>query len=426
MRVLATLLLLSSFAFGLQVDEEDYDAAQKHVSSMKNELNQFKRDLVKYDFLDSNDSKEAKALQISLVTNKRLYNSAVDDLAALAFKSLYNEIKKPRKVQVKISQSCGENSLEVCKAKALEKSKEKAIEENGAGLLDSQVLLENNMMVEEKIFSQYTGMIKQFKITSDRVIEGGLGYVLEADVIIEGNLPHDAVESLKPEKITWNFDKHFEKFPAIPFIVKRKNVEESEDKVTNWLGLKRDRDNALFCNIRLAPQYHNTGDFQTNFFQTILGIKAGYDFANWGIYTKVIYGLNQERNIELLKTANSILNNKNYFFQNITAGVQVFFKGFTAGVQGGVAQQEYTIVASNSDDFVYYNYKAIYLSFEASYRIWLSDHWVIDLGGEVGQVLVLPNNQVLTNNTTFQSSLAKSDIHTTGTYTLFADVGFRF
>ncbi|KIM11565.1 MAG: hypothetical protein KU37_05005 [Sulfuricurvum sp. PC08-66] len=400
--------------FGLQVDEADLVQAQSYAATMQQELEAFKRNLVTYDFTPLESSEESyKQLKIALLTSKRLYNSAVDDLARLAFKSLFSELKKPRTVVVRVTQSCGEDALHVCKAKAVETAKQKAIEENGAGILKSQILLENNALIEDKIFSQYSGVISFFEILEERIIEGGIGYAIHAKAVIEGNIPTSVIDALRPEKISWNFEQNYDAFPSVPFVVSRMQKEHSEDKVTNWLGLKQERKSGLFLLGRIAPQYHDTGVFEYNAIQTIGGIKAGYEFANWGLYTQVLMKLFEGNTFGIRP-----ISVERYNFENIVAGVQIYINNFQVSGNVGIANQSYRIVGND------YTSRGLYIAGIIAYRLTQNSPFIVDVGVEVGNVFGLPGNFDNVTDTVLKSQL--NNLTSKSIISMTLDVGYKF
>ncbi len=411
MKIFFLTLVTISVLFSIQIDRLDYHLAQQYVKEMSKELDQFKRTLVEYDLLMEDpksletDLRETKR---KLLINKRMYNSRVDDLARLAFKSLYGEIKSIRSFELVHTQSCGEKGLVACKEMTIQALRRKAVEDSSASFLESNTIVENNTLTSDRIKNDFKGVIKRFTIKDVELLSGGVGYTIKADVEVEGNLPKEAIAYFKSEKIVWKDEVNYDSFPSLPIITVRIPSYEARDKLTRWLGLKPRVEDGVFIVTRMGVESHYTGWESTNhFIQPIVGVKLGYEFSTWRLYAKVITDLSQTRN-----TASRYVN-KNYFYGSATGGVDLLINNFAVGAGGGIALQDYDI---NGEDL---SYKGIYTFFDASYRFDITQRFIFDMGIEFAQVNWFSGSY---------SSVANdnSEINTRGIYALYVELGYRF
>ena len=407
MKRLLSFLLLTTTLFALQIDRNDYQLAQQYLLEMSTELDKFKRTLVEYDLLieDGNvtDKKVLRAIKKKLLINKRMYNSRVDDLAGLAFKSLYGEIKTVKSFEISHTQSCGDKGLVACKELTLQVLRRKAIEESSASFLESNSIVENSVLTSDKIKSDFKGVLKSFKIKDVDVLSGGVGYTILAFVEVEGNLPKEAIEYFKSEKIIWKDEVNFEQFPSLPIITVRIPSYKARDKLTRWLGLKPRIEDGVFIVTRMGVESHYTGwESANHFLQPIIGVKLGYEFSTWRLYAKVI--------TDVMKTRRTKFTNTSYLYGSVTGGVDLLINNFAVGAGGGLVLQDYDIEGEEL------SYKGIYTFFDASYRFDITQQFIFDMGIEFAQV----------NWFSGSYGANQSEINTRGIYALYLELGYRF
>lgn len=413
---------LCTVGYGFQVDSSDFELAQSYVGAMKQELDAFKRSLVDYDLLTQEERESntpaVKEVKRKLLINKRIYNSYVDDIAGLAFKSLYNEIKNVKKINIKHTQSCGNYGISQCKEMAISDMRRQAIEQTSASFMESYSVVENSALVFDQIKNEFKGAIQSMEIIYESLIEGGIGYKLEARFEVEGNLPKSAIAYFKADKIIWDGQLHYDTFPSLPILSIRKSKKSQMDKLTQWLGLEERDVVGLFVTNRNAVQLHYVGPESNSFFTPITGIKAGYEFRTWRLFAKVFTNYNGDKPTVLESVKND------YFeYRNITAGLELFFHNIQIGAGGGVATEAYRVTSkTNPADNATYQYQGLYTFFEASYRANLTSHWIVDIGAEIANVIYL-SDEVYPSNP-FDGG--KNNASTRSVLSFFIDLGYRF
>lgn len=422
------LLLILSFMLpltALEVNKEDYASALDAVKQMKEELKGFKRASVEYELL-LEDKKivpaEIRAVKKKLLIHKRMYNSFVDDLARLAYKSLLDVVSKPKDLHLSYTQSCGDLTLKDCRSVAISSLKRQAVEQNSASLVDSFTLIEDNTISKDRIKNDFKGAITAFDITNETILEGGIGIVVEADITVEGHLPQSAMRYFMQDKIEWDGEKEIAHYPSVPFISVRTSKNAFDDTLTRWLGLKPRPLQGLFVVTRLAEQYHYVGAAQkASFLVPLTGIKAGYEFKTWRLYSKVFTNVNNSRSSGALSYLGQSVESSDYDYVNITAGIDLFFQHINVGAGAGVGIENYRLFVGT--DSIKYDNRGLYSFFDASYRIDLESHFLMDIGVEIAQLIWLSQDRFSTNST-FENSLA--DISTRSVYAFYVELGYRF
>ena len=409
----------------LEVNKEDYPTALDDIKQMKAELKGFKRATVEYELLLDDKSaspQEIRSVKKKLLIHKRMYNSLVDDLARLAYKSLLDEISKPKALHISYTQSCGDMTLKDCRSVAISSLKRQAIEQNSASFIDSFTVIENDHISKDRIKSDFKGAITSFDITDETILEGGIGIVIEADVVVEGHLPKSAMHYFLQDKIVWNGEKVTDSYPSLPFVSVRMPKNGFDDTLTRWLGLKPRSAQGLFVSVRMAEQLHYSGAaHKASYMVPLTGIKAGYEFKTWRLYSKVFTNVNNSRSSGDLSYLGQSVEASNYDYVNITAGIDLFFKHINIGAGAGVGIENYKLSAGG--DTVRYDNRGLYSFFDASYRFDLQSHFIVDMGVEIAQLIWLSQDKFSTNQT-FENSLA--DISTRSVYAFYIELGYKF